>query len=217
MSNAIVTPTPSVAAILEEDILFGRLRPRERLVEDELMERIGATRHAVRHALLELEAMGVVVRVPNKGAQVRDFTRAEIDEICRMRDLLHQAAVLNIPLPVDQSWVDSLEKLQRAHSAAVAKCSPIDIHRTNNAFHDALYAGSCNRYLAKTIHEYAQLSLPYRCHLMTRIDKAENAELEHRAMIECLRSGDISGLANLCVKHTRPARDVYAAIQGWPT
>ena len=33
---------------LEFDILFGRLKPRERLIEDVLMQRFGAKRHAVR-------------------------------------------------------------------------------------------------------------------------------------------------------------------------
>ena len=33
-------------AALEEDIVFGRLHPRERLTEDELMARFGMKRHA---------------------------------------------------------------------------------------------------------------------------------------------------------------------------
>lgn len=210
-------PAPTIAELLEEDILFGRLRPRERLIEDELMQRTGATRHAVRHALVELEAMGVVVRIPNKGAQVRDFSREEVDEICQMRDWLHQSAVLAIPTPVDQAWVDGLEQLQQAHSEAVARNDAMAIHRANNAFHRALYAGCGNRYLAATIHEYAQLSLPYRCHLMIRHDKALQAEQEHRAMIDCLRRSDTAALARLCAAHTRPAREVYASIQGWRT
>ena len=59
---------------ISEDILFGRLLPRERLVEDDIIARTGATRHAVRAALQALARDGLVVHLPNRGAQVRGFT-----------------------------------------------------------------------------------------------------------------------------------------------
>ncbi|MEO8849132.1 MAG: GntR family transcriptional regulator [Casimicrobiaceae bacterium] len=40
-------PTRIVDAI-EEDVLFGHVRPRERLTEDELIERFDVSRHVVR-------------------------------------------------------------------------------------------------------------------------------------------------------------------------
>ena len=204
-----------IADLLEEDILFGRLRPRERLVEDELMERTGGTRHAVRQALLELEARQLVVRVPNKGAQVRDFTRSDIEQICDMRDWLHEKAARSIPLPADPQWLKTLEQLQAAHDRAVASGDPLAVHRANSAFHHALFAGCGNKYLAQTINEYAQLSLAYRCHLMTRDDLAAQARDEHRAMLEAIRKGDRETLCAICVQHTKPARDVYESVQGW--
>ncbi len=60
---------------LEEDIVFGRLHPRERLTEDALMARFGLKRHVVRQALAELELMGVVERKRNVGAVVRASMR----------------------------------------------------------------------------------------------------------------------------------------------
>ena len=54
----------TVVSSLEEDIVLGRLHPRERLIEDELMRRFAAKRHVVRRALEDLQQMGVVERVP---------------------------------------------------------------------------------------------------------------------------------------------------------
>ena len=82
-----------VARALEFDILFGGLRPRERLVEEPLMQRFGAKRHAVRQALLDLEHIGIVVRSPNRGAAVRDFSAEEVEEITEVRETLHRRAV----------------------------------------------------------------------------------------------------------------------------
>ena len=58
---------------LELDIVLGRMRPRERLVEDELMTRFNAKRHVVRQALSALEQIGLVERKQNKGAKVKDY------------------------------------------------------------------------------------------------------------------------------------------------
>ena len=66
--------------MLEEDIIFGRLQPRERLVEDVLIKRFGGKRHVVRQALAELERMGIVVREQNKGAVVRLFQTGRIQQ-----------------------------------------------------------------------------------------------------------------------------------------
>jgi hypothetical protein len=51
-----------LAKLLGDDIIFGRLGPGTRLIEDNLIARFGATRHFVRQALVELERMGTVVR-----------------------------------------------------------------------------------------------------------------------------------------------------------
>ena len=215
MSDAHGRIGHTLADAFEEDILFGRMRPRERLIEDELMARSGSTRHAVRAALVELEQRQLVVRVPNKGAQVRDFERAEIAQICDMRDWLHERAARTMPLPADVAWMDTLAALQDLHDQAVASAEPMAIHRANAAFHAALFGGCGNRYLARTINEFAQLSLAYRCHLMTRTDLARQAALEHHQMIDALRRSDADQLAELCLQHTKAARVVYESLQGW--
>jgi DNA-binding GntR family transcriptional regulator len=50
----------TLVSSLEEDIVLGRLHPRERLIEDELMRRFAAKRHVVRRALADLQQMGIV-------------------------------------------------------------------------------------------------------------------------------------------------------------
>jgi len=62
---------------IAHDIREGVYHPRERLIEVELCERYGASRNAVRAALIELTALGLVEREANRGARVR---RVSIDE-----------------------------------------------------------------------------------------------------------------------------------------
>src|SRR5271170_6052936 len=90
----------TVVSSLEKDIVLGRLHPRERLIEDELMRRFGAKRHVVRRGLADLEQMGIVERVPNRGAMVRAYREDEIQQLYVLRNLLEGHAALLIPMPL---------------------------------------------------------------------------------------------------------------------
>ena len=63
-----------IARSLEEDIVLGRRHPREHLVEQHLCERFNTHRGDVRLALFELEKKGIIQRIRNRGAIVRDLT-----------------------------------------------------------------------------------------------------------------------------------------------
>src|SRR5439155_13577573 len=63
----------SVAAteLIRQAIIDGRLDPGQRLKEEELARELGISRTPVREALLVLQAEGLVVAEPNRGAMVR--------------------------------------------------------------------------------------------------------------------------------------------------
>jgi len=199
---------------ISEDILFGRLLPRERLVEDEIIARTGATRHAVRAALQALVRDGLVVHLPNRGAQVRSFTPAEVEEITEVRELLHAEAARRIPLPAPADLLAALGEIEAAHAAAVERGDLSAIHAENDRFHETLFAACGNRYLAAAIRDHARLSLAFRCHAMADPALARQARDEHRAMLEALRSGDREALVRLCIGHTSFAKRAYRRVLG---
>ena len=58
--------------------MLGRRHPRERLVEQDLCTAFDTHRGDVRLALFELEKMGIVERIPNRGVIVRDLRPSEV-------------------------------------------------------------------------------------------------------------------------------------------
>ena len=78
--------------------MLGRRHPRERLIEQDLRDRFKTHRGDVRLALFELEKKGVVQRIPNRGAVVRDLTPQEVTEIYGVRGELELMAVRILPL-----------------------------------------------------------------------------------------------------------------------
>jgi len=205
----------SIVAALEEDILFGRLRTRERLIEDELIDRFSATRHVVRQVLVELERKGMVLRERGRSAVVRDFSREEVEQICAVREMLHAHAAALIPLPAPPALLRKLEQLHEAHSKQVEAGDTSGIHRVNNAFHEMLFEACGNPFLLQSIRDYAQMSLGFRCHVMVNPFLARRARDEHQAMVAALKKGDRAKLVRLCVEHTRPSKRVYMTMQGW--
>ena len=195
--------------VVEEDIIFGRLRPRERLVEDDLIERLGQTRHTVRQALVELERLGIVRRERNRGAMVRDFSREEVEDIYAMRELLQRHAASLLPLPAPRPLMAELSELHERHRRAAAADDLGAVYRLNNAFHAAMFEACGNRYLSDAIAHYAWLAHAIRSYRIADPDLLEQAVREHRAMLDALADGDREGLVRLVVAHIMPSKHAY--------
>jgi DNA-binding GntR family transcriptional regulator len=82
-----------VAGHLRAAILDGDLAPGERIRQEEVAERLGASRLPVREALRMLEAEGLVEQEPHKGARVARLDRHDLDVIYRMRERLEPLAL----------------------------------------------------------------------------------------------------------------------------
>jgi DNA-binding GntR family transcriptional regulator len=202
----------SVAAVVErveEDIVLGRLHPRERLIEDDLMERFHAKRHVIRRALLDLERIGVVERVPNRGAQVRSYTAKAVKQLYEVRTLLETAAAALIPMPLPPAALTELMEIQSKHEEAVRKGDLRMVSRHNIAFHRALFANCGNPYLTATINEYSHRAHVIRFHSLSEPRSLLRARNEHRSMIAAIKARNRKALIELCREHLIPARDAY--------
>lgn len=205
------TPSGIAHAIqaLEEDIVLGRLHPRERLIEDDLMQRFGFKRHAVREVLAELARMGLAERRKNVGSEVRAFAAREVMELYRLRELLETEAARLVPCPAGAADLERLIGVQRRHDAAVETGDPRMVFRTNLLFHQMLFGMCGDAVLLRAIQEYARQTHPIRFGTLTSADYRRQSRQEHWDMIEALRAGRRDALVELCRAHLTPSRDAY--------
>lgn len=207
-----VGPRPTgtrLADLLEEEIVIGLRFPRERLVEDELMARFEAKRHAVRQALQLLEARGLVERRRNAGAFVRSYTAKEVRDLYVLRDLLEVSGAELITFPVDPRRLESLTEAQKRHDASVEANDLRAVVTTNMAFHRELFALSDNEVLVEAINRYARMAHSIRSVTVTSPESLHRSQEEHWRMLEALRAGDSELLARTCRAHLVPSRDAY--------
>ncbi|MDB5606816.1 MAG: regulatory protein GntR [Bradyrhizobium sp.] len=199
----------AVIAAIETDILRSRILPQTRLIEDHLVEDYGAKRHVVRTALTELQRLGVVVKPRHRGAELRRFDAADLADLYAMRGVLHRAAVRMMPMPMSPERLVTVELALARHAAAARTGDLIAIHRTNMAFHRALYGLCDNAYLAESIRLHDWLSFPARAYGTADAAALHQACEEHQAMVVALRTGDRPTLEQLSVTHMDRARRIY--------
>jgi DNA-binding GntR family transcriptional regulator len=199
----------TIARSLEEDIVLGRRHPRERLIEQDLCDRFNTHRGDVRLALFELEKKGIVQRIPNRGAIVRDLTPAEVKDIYAVREELEVMAVRILPFPVAASDIAKLEELRKKHSDAVDRGDMLTMFYTNLHFHRTLYGLCRNSCLIETIETLAQKVYGIRSYANAFPESLDRARRDHVAMIEALRHARRDELIDLTRQHLRPSPQAY--------
>ena len=200
---------------LEEQIVLGRLRPRERLIEEDLVMLFGAKKHVVRQALSELERMGLVVRERNRGAKVQDYSPREVKQIFEVRRLLEAEAAMQIPLPAPEETVSALKRIYNQHSDAIDAGDLSTAFRANIAFHKTLFGACENAYLAEAIALFALKAHAVRSYSLANKELLLQARDEHRQIIKALERADRDGLVALCIAHLQPSVEAYiSAYEG---
>ncbi|MBN9216497.1 MAG: GntR family transcriptional regulator [Mesorhizobium sp.] len=198
-----------IVRALEEDIIFGRLAPGTRLVEDALLARFPVSRHAIRQALYQLERLGIVTRERNKGAMVRLLSPREVRQIYEVREMLQRQAALMIRLPAADALIAELAEIHQTYSSHIDSGYLRGIHEANDRFHLTMFSACGNAYLVSSIEHYMRLSLPVRANSLADRDKLEISRQHHLMMIEALKRGDNWVLAQLCIDHLQPSKDFY--------
>jgi DNA-binding GntR family transcriptional regulator len=201
-----------VVKALEDEIIFGKLRPGERLTEDLLLARFPVSRHFVRQAIAQLERVGLLVRERNKTAAVRMLTTTQVRQIYDVREMVQRQAALLIPLPAPRALIDELNEIQKEYAAAAKSGSLRRVHELNDQFHLRFFSACGNPYLVATIEQYMHLSLIVRAQNLAKPDMRQMSRRHHDLMIKLLKGTDRWALAQLCVDHIQPSKEEF--LQG---
>jgi len=198
-----------IATSLEEDIVLGRRHPRERLIEQDLCDRFNTHRGDVRLALFELEKKGIVQRIPNRGAIVRDLTPKEVMEIYAVREELEVMAVRILPFPVVPARLAELEKIQERHAAAIDNDDMLTVFYANLDFHQTLFELCGNACLIEAIKTLERKVYGIRFYANALPEALARARRDHNDMIEALRGSRRDELIKLTRQHLKPSPQAY--------
>ena len=191
----------SAYAALHAAIVAGELSPGERLIEEELAERLGLSRGAVREAILRLGHEGLVVRERNRGARVRRFTVDEAIEILEARAALESLAAGYAALRRTgdearelESLVDEMERLQAAGELlAMSERNAVMHRRILEISAHAIARDICARLHSQMVRfQFRTVLAPGR---------STKSLAEHRRIVTAIAAGDRPAAAQAMGEH----------------
>ncbi len=201
MTDTMNVPRPVTTATwllenLRNSILDGT-RPAHSLIrQEELAAIYGVSRMPVREALRSLEAEGLIINRPNRGAVVAPLDPDDALEIFDIRAVLESLALRrSIPRMSEQQKADATAALQTLEQA-----SPEQASTAHRAFHLSLSAAAGDR-LQKLIGQYIDAAARYLRVEATLVGTVDEDRYEHRALLEATLLGDVRGAARLIERH----------------
>lgn len=193
---------------IEGDILSGRFKPRERLVEMDLISRFGVSRTVIREALKSLEARGLVRATPYRGVVVADLTTEEIEEIYFVRTELEKIAAKLVIEHITSKEIQELKRLSKEVARHLREKTHQMIEK-DSEFHRMIFKACHNSYLYEVIDYLRTKAHIVRFNAWSLPRRIEQSIDEHREMIQAIEDKNLSKLEKLIVKHLTISKNSY--------
>lgn len=201
-----------VYAHLRDLIVTGRMAPGIALHEPALAQQFGTSRTPVREALLRLRDDGLIDIKRQSGTFVAPINANRVEEGMMVRDALEpRLAAMAVSNITDRALAGLVFETDQMAKAVENRDSRSFI-ASDDRFHRMLVDMSGFLHVAEIIQRvnaqldrirYLSASEPIRAHV---------ALDEHRAIIECLRSGDATGAAEKMERHLRGSWTVIRSL-----
>jgi DNA-binding GntR family transcriptional regulator len=197
---------------LRDAIMRCELAPGRRLLIDDLARQLEVSAIPVREALQLLQSEGLVDNVPHVGATVSPISRQSIDEVFAVMEGLEvvatRAAAENMT-PADASALEHLvQEMDRAQAAGhYAEWADL-----NSRFHLAISRLSAMPMLQEMTERVLARWDRVRRYFFNGVlvHRVEQAQSEHRALLQAMRTRDLLALEQAVKQHNRGALAAYA-------
>lgn len=204
---------------LRDRILRGEFEPGQRLAEQQLAERLGASRTPVRAALVTLEQEGLVQVNDTGGYVVRQFTAQEVADAIAVRGHLEgMAARLVAEHGVSRQLEGALRAcLQEGDEALAANPLTYESYAkyaaANDRFHALVLEGCGNRALQRAValndklpFAPASAMLPMQSALEQDRDWMHYAHRQHHMLFDAMKRGEGTRAQALASEHIEVAQ-----------
>ncbi len=149
---------------LLQAIWSGDLAPGTPLREAHIAKQLNVSQVPVREALLQLEHLGLVVRIPDRGTTVTKLTRSEITQMMEVRRHLELMAFRLAAANLTPAVISELKSHLSRMQTFVAAQDHFAVAEEDFAFHRTVWKASGNEVLEQTLERlctavYAFVSL----------------------------------------------------------
>jgi DNA-binding GntR family transcriptional regulator len=192
---------------LRAAIIQGDLQPNERLVEQAIAEQAQVSRTPVREALQRLEVDGLV-RISSRGMVVVEFSDDELVELCVAREGMEGLAAGLAAIVRSDFTIATLERILEQTREATDAHDTYQLVSLNHAFHETIWQGARNRYLASELRLLRSLIERLQTTTLSSRPRQLESLREHTEIADALRRKDAADAEAVTRRHFRTAMSI---------
>ncbi|CAM5772861.1 transcriptional regulator [Labrys miyagiensis] len=197
---------------IADDIVHGRYPPGAPLDEVSLAAAYGVSRTPTREALRQLEAIGLVEGRARRGAVVADVTERQLDDMFAVMAELEALCARWSALQMTAAERRGLQAIHDQSAIFVATGDRASYVEANIRFHEAIYAGAHNGFLAQMAQSVRQRLAPFRRAQFETLGRIARSHFEHGRVTQAIQRGDAEGAARDMLAHLAIVRDQVDAV-----
>ena len=196
---------------LADEIVRGALVPGTALDEITLSDRFHVSRTPVREAIRLLAASGLVEVRAHRAAVV---ARPSANQLADMFESMAELEALCAGFAAERMTRAERRTLEDIHEelrVMIQSGDPQRYHEVNEAFHNSIYAGGHNTYLAEiTLSTRARVQ-PFRRAQFRNLGRLAKSHIEHDRVVQAILRGEQSIAGSAMYAHIVTVRDEYEA------
>lgn len=199
MSGVSVEDT--ALAKLRDAIIAGDLHPGTRLVEADLVRRLGASRPVVRSVLGRLQHEGLVEREPHRGARVRMVTVDEAIEIVQCRAALEALAARHAAANATPADIAALREIHAEMATRIADGDLLAYSACNARFHARVLTASRHHTANRLVTDLRAQMVRFQFRTILVPGRPKESLSEHAAILKALSTADPDAAQHAMTTH----------------
>jgi DNA-binding GntR family transcriptional regulator len=196
-------PTVPIQAIIETElrqrILLGQIEPGGRINVRQLEQHFGVSHIPIREAIRRLEAEGLVVSVPRRGAVAAGVSLNELDEIYDLRRIVEPPVARRSVDGMTASEFDEITVAYEALISAERGTSDIEFSEAHWDFHWQVLGPGSTDEIERLVHRLWRVADRYV--RLTRGVAIDAAHDQHHQLYDACAVGDGAAAAEILERH----------------
>lgn len=195
-----------IAENIRRAIFEGKLKPGNRIREEEIAKQMGVSRGPVREAILVLEKEGLLLSQPYKETVVAEFSKKEVIDVLIPIRLSIELLAIRKGLPeINDEDIERLTDIVKDMKDGADRGDLIKVVDSDLAFHE--YLLKMSRYV-NLINIWSSIYNPIRLHFILQtqtFDNLDEVSSDHQELLDVIKDKDVEKVCQAMSRHISDA------------